>query len=105
MFCNAKMATALLDCLTHYCHIVENGNERFPFKASVAAEISVCRKPRFLGHSGLSARLIVQYWRSFEHHEAYTRAPARIHWPAWRVYPPRQGWSGRCRHLAGDLSD
>lgn len=43
----------------------------------------------FLGHSGLSMRMIVQYWRSFEHLEAYARAPERSHWPAWRDFNRR----------------
>ena len=36
----------------------------------------------FLGHNGLS-RVIVQYWRSFEHLEAYARSKEMSHWPAW----------------------
>ena len=26
---------------------------------------------------------LVQYWRSFDHLEAYARAPDKHHWPAW----------------------
>jgi hypothetical protein len=37
----------------------------------------------FLGHTGLSMKTIVQYWRSFEHLEAYARSRDRLHWPAW----------------------
>jgi hypothetical protein len=39
-----------------------------------------------LGHSGLSMRMIVQYWRSFEHLEAFARDPERAHWPAWAAF-------------------
>ena len=30
--------------------------------------------------------VIVQYWRSFDHLEAYARHPDRAHWPAWKEF-------------------
>src|SRR3954463_1171615 len=39
----------------------------------------------FLG-SISGGMLIVQYWRSFEHLEAYARSPDHHHWPVWVAF-------------------
>lgn len=41
----------------------------------------------------LGPRVIVQYWRSFEHLEAYARDPDQQHWPVWTDFNQRLGRS------------
>ena len=51
----------------------------------------------FLGHI-TSLGVIVQYWRSFEHLEAYARDQDQSHWPAWVAFNKR---AGNSRHDVG----
>jgi hypothetical protein len=50
----------------------------------------------FLGHI-FGAKVIVQYWRSFDHLEAYARSRDHRHWPAWVDFNKRVG------HTRGDV--
>lgn len=46
----------------------------------------------FLGHSQFGFAF-VQYWRSFDHLEAYAHAKDQQHWPAWVAFNRRCGRS------------
>jgi hypothetical protein len=59
-------------------------------------ELAAQPESGFLGH--MSAGLvIIQYWRSFEHLEAYARSKDHEHWPAWVAF------NKNVRHSDGDV--
>jgi hypothetical protein len=43
----------------------------------------------FLGHTGLGMGGMVQYWRGFDHLEAYARSTQNLHFPAWTDFNRR----------------
>lgn len=40
----------------------------------------------FLGHSAFGTGVTIQYWRSFEHLEAYAKSQDSQHFPAWKKF-------------------
>jgi hypothetical protein len=59
-------------------------------------ELSARPESGFLGCT-MGLGVIVQYWRSFEHLEAYARDHGGLHWPAWVAFNKRSG------HARGDV--
>ena len=53
-------------------------------------ELAADPESGFLGHQQFGFTL-VQYWRSFEHLEAYARSRDHQHWPAWVAFNQRTG--------------
>jgi hypothetical protein len=55
-------------------------------------ELTAHPESGFLGYT-FGWPVIVQYWRSFEHLEAYARSKEQKHWPAWVAFNRRSGQS------------
>jgi hypothetical protein len=53
-------------------------------------ELENNRSSGFLGHT-FGSKVIVQYWRSFDHLEAYARNQDALHWPAWVAFNKKVG--------------
>ena len=75
-------------------------NVVLPFLASMPRMLKELAAEPELGllhvrqHFSGSGALLIQYWRSFEHLEAYARDPARQHLPAWQWFNKRLGSNG-----------
>jgi hypothetical protein len=60
-------------------------------------ELSADPESGLLGFHYSGRLTFVQYWRSFEHLEAYARDPDMKHWPAWLNFNRRN------KHTRGDV--
>ena len=64
----------------------------FMAMAPMLKELEQHPESGFLGHI-VGIKVIVQYWRSFEHLEAYARTKDKLHWPAWVAFNKKIGGS------------
>jgi hypothetical protein len=72
----------------------------FPFAATMPRMLAELAANPDLGllhvrqHFGPGSATLVQYWRSFEHLEAYARDKGRVHQPVWAWFNKRFGSNG-----------
>ena len=75
-------------------------NVALPFLATMPRMLKELAAEPALGllhvrqHFGPTGALLIQYWRSFEHLEAYARSPERQHLPAWQWFNKTLGSNG-----------
>lgn len=71
-------------------------NQWLPVAMAMPRMIRELEKNPECGYLGSRSGIgfMVQYWRSFEHLEAYARSRDREHWPAWVAFNKRIGSSG-----------
>jgi hypothetical protein len=73
----------------------------FPAMPRVLDELVAKPASGMLGYQYIGRLAFVQYWRSFQHLEAYAREPTAQHWPAWTAFNRRmKNNRRRRRHLA-----
>jgi hypothetical protein len=64
------------------------------FSAMPKMLTELARRPELgLLHAEFGLKTIVQYWRSFDHLEAYARSKDNLHLPAWKAFNESVGKS------------